>query len=57
MMQMLEKPEEMTESDREELVPERALKEEQNKAFEEAVLEDQRIMKQEEESPDMQRSK
>ena len=57
MMQMLEKPEEMTESDREELEPERALKEEQNKAFEEAVLEDQRIMKQEEESPDMQRSK
>ena len=57
MRQMLEKPEEMTESDREELEPERALKEEQNKAFEEAVLEDQRIMKQEEESPDMQRSK
>ena len=57
MMQMLEKPEEMTESDREELVLERALKEEQNKAFEEAVLEDQRIMKEEEESPDMQKSK
>ena len=45
MMQMLEKPEEMTEPDREELFLERALKEDQNKAFEEAVLEDQRIMK------------
>ena len=32
------------------------LKEEQIKAFEEAVLEDQRIMKEKEESPDMQKS-